>query len=287
MGINKDKMITVCKGDSLYPTALNGWSGAPEKLQAAGDISLLTTRLFTVVGSRRTPMSALKAGAEIVKGIADAFTIVTGAADGGDTAAIEGTLSAGGKVICVLAGGFSAVPQNNLPLLKKVAEQGLLLSPYEYDTPVRSFSYEYRNELLATLSEGVLVLGAAEKSGALITAKYAFAKNKKVFALPYSLGVTAGAGCNALIKKGAQLTECAEDILGAFSLQAQRKAKPKAALSEDEEKLVQVLRDTSGGHVAVLAQKAGVPLFKARALLSALEVKGLCVAVGGNQYAPV
>ena len=116
MGINKDKMITVCKGDSLYPTALNGWSGAPEKLQAAGDISLLKTRLFTVVGSRRTPMSALKAGAEIVKGVADAFTIVTGAADGGDTAAIEGALSAGGKVICVLAGGFSAVPQNNLPL---------------------------------------------------------------------------------------------------------------------------------------------------------------------------
>ncbi len=287
MGIEKSKIVTVCAGDSAYPKAFEAWTGAPETLQAVGDISLLNSRLFTVVGSRRTPATALKAGAEIVKGIAGAFTIVTGAADGGDTAAIEGALSVGGKVICVLAGGFSAVPQNNLPLLKKVAENGLLLSPYEYDTPVRSFSYEYRNQLLATLGEGTLVLGAAEKSGALITAKYALAQNKKVFALPYSLGVTAGVGCNKLIKNGAYLTETAEDILGAFALQAQTKEKPRVALSEDEEKLVQVLRDTSGGHAAVLAQKAGLPLFKARALLSALEVKGLCVAVGGNQYAPV
>ena len=285
--MDKNKIITVDMGDERYPKALLGLDNAPKQLQAVGDMSLLQSRLFTVVGSRRTPMAALKAGAEIVKGITGAFTIVTGAADGGDTAAIEGALSAGGKVICVLAGGFSAVPQSNLPLLKRVAENGLLLSPYEYDTPVRSFSYEYRNQVLATLGEGTLVLGAAEKSGALITAKYAFAQKKKVFALPYSLGVTAGAGCNALIKRGAYLTETAEDILSAFSLQVQAKEKPRVALSEDEEKLVQALRDTSGAHVAVLAQKTGIPLFKARALLSALEVKGLCVAVGGNQYVPV
>ena len=287
MAIDTSKIITINACDSQYPKALLGLANAPQKLQAVGDISLLQSRLFTVVGSRRTPVAALKAGAEIVKGIVGAFTIVTGAADGGDTAAIEGALSVGGKVICVLAGGFSAVPQSNLPLLKRVKENGLLLSPYEYDTPVRSFSYEYRNELLATLGEGTLVLGAAEKSGALITAKYAFAQKKKVFALPYSLGVTAGVGCNALIKKGAYLTETAEDILSAFSLQVQTKEKPQIALSQDEEKLMQTLRDTSGAHVAVLSQKTGIPLFKARALLSALEVKGLCVAVGGNQYAPV
>jgi DNA processing protein len=260
---------------------------APQTLQAVGDISLLQTRLFTVVGSRRTPVSALKAGTEIVKGLSSAVTIVTGTADGGDTAAIEGALSVGGKVICVLAGGFSAIPQNNFALLKKVAENGLVLSPHAYDEQIRSFSYEYRNKLLATLGEGTLVLGAAEKSGALITAKYALAQGKKVFALPYSLGVTAGAGCNALIKKGAYLTETADDVLEQFHLQTARKETPKITLTEDEEKLIKALRDTSGGHVTALAQTAGVPLFKARALLSALEVKGLCVSIGGNQYAPV
>ena len=65
------------------------------------------------------------------------------------------------------------MPQNVLPLLKKVAETGLLVSLHPYDTPVRAFSYEYRNKLLAKLGVGVLVLGAAQKSGALITAKHA------------------------------------------------------------------------------------------------------------------
>ena len=232
-------------------------------------------------------MYALKTGKQISEELSHSFTIVTGTADGGDVVAIEGALMGSGKVICVLAGGFSALPQNQLPLLERVAQKGLLLSTHEFETAVRAFSYEYRNKLLATLGEGTLVLGAAEKSGALITAKYALAQGKKVFALPYSLGVTAGAGCNALIKKGAYLTETADDVLEQFHLQTARKETPNITLTEDEEKLVKALRDTSGGHVTALAQTAGVPLFKARALLSALEVKGLCVSIGGNQYAPV
>ena len=280
------QLKTIAFGDALYPKEWQNLPDAPQTLQYLGDATLLQTRKFTVVGSRRTPTAALKTGADVVGGIAKCMTIVTGAADGGDSAAIEGALKNGGKVICVLAGGFSAIPQGNLTLLEKVAECGLLLSPHTYETTVRSFSYAYRNKLIAALGEGTLVLGAAEQSGALITAKYAVEQGKKVFALPYAPGVTAGMGCNALIKQGAYLTETAADVLDRFGLEAQTQ-KTAVSLSEDEQKMLNALRELSRGHVMVLAEKAGIPAFKARAVLSSLEVKGQCVAVGGNQYSPV
>ena len=281
---NKIQTIELCS--PLYPTEWKTLTAPPQTVYAVGDISLLSTRKFTVVGSRTTPTAALKTGGELVKDLAKAFTIVTGTADGGDSAAIESTLSSGGKVICVLAGGFSAIPQNNLPLLERVMQTGLIISPHPYETPARSFSYEYRNQLLALLGEGTLVLGAAEKSGALITARYAQNGNKKVFALPYSPHVHAGAGCNALIKKGAYLTETAQDVFAQFDMEISTK-KQTVALTADEEKMLAALQTLSTAHVSVLSAEANIPIFKARAVLSALEVKGLCVAVGGNQYAPV
>ena len=272
----------------LYPKEWELLPDAPMTAQYVGDISLLNTRKFTVVGSRKTPMAALKTGEEIGRGLSGVFTLVTGAADGGDTAAMEGALKAGGKVICVLAGGFSALPQANYPLMQRIMERGLMISPYPYDTPARTFSYEYRNKLLAALGEGVLVLGAAEKSGALITAKYAKQMQKKIFALPYAPGTACGAGCNALIKNGAYLTETAEDIFAQMGVETPKENKPTAlTLTDDEQKMLSALQETGEEHISILSQKSGVPVFKARAVLSALEVKGLAVGVGGNRYSPV
>ena len=269
-----------------YPKEWQELSDKPACLYAVGDLSLLKERKLTIVGSRSTPANALKLGARIAEELSSAFVTVTGVADGGDSAAIEGALKGGGRVICLLAGGFSALPQTNAGLLERVAQKGLLLSPHSFETPVRAFSYEYRNKLLAALGEGVLVLSAGEKSGALITAKYAKKFKKRVFAFPYPPNSAAGAGCNGLIKSGGYLVENAEDIaiVAGVSL---CKAKPSAILSADEEKLLTALRALTEAHVNELSLSAGVPLFKARAVLSALEVKGLVVAVGGNRYAVV
>lgn len=271
----------------LYPKEWKTLSDFPERLYFVGNIELLAERKFTIVGSRTTPVNALKTGTEISKALAQAFVIVTGTADGGDAAAIEGGVMSGGRVICVLAGGFSALPQNNLPLLERVVRTGgLVLSPHAYDTPVRSFSYEYRNKLLALLGEGTLVLGAAEKSGALITARQAQKLGKPVFALPYAPNTHAGLGCNALIKKGAYLTETAADISERLGVRVSER-KTEVMLTENERKLLIALRELGDGHLTDLAEKTGIPVFKARALLSALEVKGLAVSLGGNRYAPV
>ncbi len=280
----KSKIIPIPRGDRLYPKEWEHLDDAPETLYAVGDVSLLARSKFVVIGSRRTPVNAMKLGETIAKELSSQFVIVTGAADGGDTAAITGALKNG--VICLLAGGFSAIPQANLPLLERVEENGLLLSVHPFETPVRSFSYEYRNKLLAALGDGVLVLGAGEKSGALITAKYAQEFSKKIFALPYPPNAAAGAGCNALIKKGGHLTESAADIFSVYGIDVWQ-TKIKIELSADEEKVYEVLRELSEGHLGELAAATGIPVFKLRAVLSALEIKGLATALGGNCYSVV
>ncbi len=273
-------------GENGYPSEWADLPNAPQTLQYLGDVNLLQTRKFTVVGSRTTPAQARKLGSEIAGELSQKFTLVSGVADGGDEAVIEGAIKAGGKVICVLAGGFSALPQSNLPLLRQVVKNGLLLSPYPFDEPTRNYSYEYRNKLLAYLGEGTLVIGAAEKSGALITAKYAKQAGKKVFALPYAPGTYDGAGCNALIKEGAYLTESAKDVFAALG-EEEPKKKPKQPLTETEERIVEILRMHADCHINEIAEQSGVPLYKLRAQLSALEIKGCVVSLGGNRYAIV
>ena len=276
------QLIALSKTDENYPQEWRFMSDAPQVVYALGNIGLLKERKLTIVGSRTTPANALKLGAKIAAELTDDFVVLTGTADGGDTAAAEGALQSG-RIIALLAGGFSALPQANLPLLERIAKKGLLLSPCEFDTPIKSFSYEYRNKLLAALGEGTFVLGAGAKSGALITAKYAEKYQKKIFAFPYPPNSAAGEGCNALIKRGAYLVEESADIIKPFGIERNtHKAAP--TLTEEERKLYEALKELCEGHITELSAKSGVPAFKARAVLSALEIKGLAVAVGGNRY---
>ena len=275
------------QNSSYYPIEWQPLLDKPQTLFAIGNVSLIQTRKFTVVGSRRTPTAARKIGAEICKDLSSVFTLVTGVADGGDGAAIEGALAGSGRVICLLAGGLSTLPQGGASILDKVIKRGgLLLSPHPYETTVRNFSYEYRNKLLAALGEGTLVLGAAEKSGALITARYAADFEKPVFALPYAPNTFAGAGCNALIKKGAHLTENSFDIFHRFGINCIEK-KEEVALSETETRTLETLRTLGEGHISELSARSGIPVFKLRAVLAALEVKGRVVTLGGNRFSAV
>ena len=281
----KNNVTEIPLDSKFYPSEWKSLSDAPKCLYAIGNVALLQERKFACVGSRRTPANALKLGEKIAQELARTFVIVTGTADGGDTSAIEGGLK-NGRIICLLAGGFSAIPQGNLPLLERVSKKGLLLSPHPFETSVRGYSYEYRNKLLAYLSEAVLVLGAGEKSGALITAKYAKESKKPIFAFPYPPNSASGAGCNGLIKQGGYLVENAEDIAQKLSIEwTEEKTLP--AMSAEEERVYTALKESGETHASVLAQTAGIPVFKLRAILSSLEVKSLVVSLGGNTYSAV
>lgn len=283
-GLKAQGVTPVAYGSQYYPKAWLDLSDAPLVLYAKGDLSLLESKLFCVVGSRRTPLAVLKLGENLCEELSSNLTILTGVADGADTAAIEGALKRG-KPICLLAGGLGSAPKNNPSLLNVVSGKGLLLAPHQNDVPVFAFSYEYRNKLLAKLCEGLLVLSAGEKSGALITAKYAEEFKKKIFALPYAPNSSSGSGCNALIKRGAKLTECAGDILDEFGLET--KTSRVVELTETEEKAVEYLKQVGEAHASEIAEQLKIPLFKVPVLLSALEMKGVIVKLGGNRYSSV
>lgn len=266
-----------------YPDGLKGIPEPPLVLYCRGNLSLLGGRCVGVVGSRRTPPNMLKACGEIAGELAKKFTVVSGLADGADSAAVGGALKSG-RVISVLAYGFDyCYPAMNQQLVERVAERGLVISEYPPDTQPRKHLFPQRNRIIAALSDGVLVVSAGRKSGALITAGYAHEYGKKVFAFPYGLGAAAGEGCNALIKGGAHLAENAADIYSAFGVEYG--AEKEIRLSEDETRALEIIREEGEVFAPVIAQKMGKQPYQIIATLSSLEIKRLIARLGGNRYA--
>lgn len=277
----RKKIMYVTRGTDGYPSGWKGLPDAPCVVYGKGDLSLLKTPLFTVVGSRRTEESYRKRGEQLSQELSEHFTVLTGAAEGGDEAAAKGALR-GGKVICMLAGGFDYAPQDGSEFLQDVQERGAVITVCPPDTSVRNYSYERRNKLLAYASVGTLVLSAGEKSGALKTAEYARQAGKPVFAFPYSPNSPCGAGCNALIKKGAVLTENLIDISSYFGINL--KEKKTVSFTGDEECVFSVLQESGTAHVSELSARLQMPVYKVIATLSKLEMKGLVAKAGGNRF---
>lgn len=275
--------VTAASAD--YPAALEHVYDPPLVLYGTGNRALLAERKFCVVGSRVLPPWAEKTGRSISEALTQRFTVVTGFAEGGDSAAIAGALPSG-KLICVLPNGLDVCyPASHAQLKREVAKKGLLITEYPPETGVQKYSFHARNRLLAGLSEGVLVLAAGKKSGTLITADCALEYGREVFALPHNVGAAQGVGCNELIKKGAYLCTGAEDIFATFGMEPA--ARKTFVLSEGETRVLAALKEAGELHAAVVAERAGMPVYEAQAHLSSLELKGLAVKSGGNRYAPL
>ena len=149
----------------------------------------------------------------------------------------------------------------------------------------RKYSFYARNRILAGLSEGVLVVAAGARSGTSITANYALEYGRDVFAFPHNLGVKQGEGCNELLKKGAYVATEPCDVLSRYGIEEEETV--RVELSEEEQKLLAVLKEAGEAHVSELAGRAGVPVYEAAATLSSLEMKNLAVKAGGNRYSAV
>lgn len=265
-----------------YPEALRAIPDPPIALFCMGRRELFSARKFCIVGSRLLPAWAAKTGKAIAAELSSRFVVVTGIAEGGDRAAIDGALSSG-NLISVLPCGLDVdYPAVHAALKREIAQRALLVSEYPMGTRVQKSAFHARNRILAGLSEGVLVLAAGQKSGSLITAERALAYGREVFALPHNAGAAQGAGCNGLIKQGAYLCTDAGDIFEMFGMERTAHAAP--ALTKEEQKLFAVLSAAGEGHAAALAAKAGVPVWEAQATLASLEIKGLAARAGGNMY---
>ncbi len=282
--LSRKKQFFVSLAGEDYPEALSFIPSPPLLLYGQGRRELLKKEKFCIVGSRITPPWAAALGKRVAGELTAHFVIVTGIAEGGDRAAIEGA-SDSGELISVLPCGLDeCYPAAHAALKAAVAERGLLLTELPPQDKAKKYSFHARNRLLAGLTRGTLVISAGEKSGALITANCALDYGRDVFAFPHNAGAAQGVGCNDLLKKGAYVATEAADILSVYGFES----KPSAqTLSEEERRVYDALKARGEAHAAQLAADAGMQPFEVLPVLSSLELKGLAVKAGGNRYQAV
>lgn len=210
--------------DDYYPDNLKEIHTSPIVLYCSGDISLLKEAQISIVGSRDNTMYGDNCTKKLVSElVSNGFTITSGLAYGIDTLAHKYTLENNGKTIAVLGTGIDVIyPATNKKLANQIVASGLIISEFAFGTTPQRYNFPQRNRIISGLSSGVLIIEATEKSGSLITAKYALEQNKEVFAVPGSIFSKASIGCNNLIKQGAKAVTSIEDILNELNINPQK-----------------------------------------------------------------
>ena len=205
--------------DAGYPPALLNMEDPPLLLYLLGRVPVAWPAALAIVGSRNpTPQGETNAH-QFASSLAQAgLCIVSGLALGIDGAAHEGALEGApaGQLatIAVVGTGLDRVyPAQHQALAERIARRGLVISEYPLGTPPLAANFPRRNRIIAGLSEGTLVVEAALKSGSLITARLASEQGKEVFAVPGSIHSTQSRGCHELLRQGAKLVACAQDVL--------------------------------------------------------------------------
>uniref|UniRef100_UPI002AFE9608 DNA-processing protein DprA n=1 Tax=Castellaniella sp. TaxID=1955812 RepID=UPI002AFE9608 len=204
--------------DPHYPRALYALADPPPILYAHGRLDILNRPMLAIVGARHATADGERNAHAFARHLAlQGWCVVSGLASGIDGAAHAGALDAGeagGGTLAVLGTGIDRVyPPAHHALAHRIATHGLLLSEFPLGTPGLPFHFPQRNRLVAALSQGVLVVEAAARSGSLITARLAGELGREVFAIPGSIHSPLSRGCHALIRQGAKLVESGQDIV--------------------------------------------------------------------------
>lgn len=208
------KLLTVA--DPQYPQQLRGIIDPPLVLYYLGTLPAWEGKpIIGAVGTRSCSDYGLRAGEklgyELSRGGA---VVVSGMAEGVDTAVLKGALNAQGTPVVFFAGGVDVVyPVANSGLYRKILTQGCVLSEHPPGTKHIKWNFPQRNRLISGISQGVLVVEAPEKSGALITARHALEQGRQVYVVPSPIDQSSGRGSNALLKNGATIAQEAWDIL--------------------------------------------------------------------------
>jgi DNA processing protein len=286
MGSNDIRQISI--NDENYPKLLKEIKDPPKILYLRGEI-LFDDSFFAVVGTRRFSPYGKQVTLEIAGDLAEAgLTIVSGLAPGIDTFSHQAALERKKRTIAVLGTGLdekSIYPKTNLKLARKILETGgCLISEYPPETPGSKFTFPQRNRIISGLSLGVLVVEAKQKSGALITAQYAFEQKRKVFAIPGPIYSLNSKGCHYLIKKGAKLVEKANDILEELNLpQLSILGLPKGE-NKEENLILETLKE-GALYIDKIIERTKLSAATVASTLAILEIKGKVKNLGGNIYA--
>jgi len=246
---------------------------------------------IAIVGARAASRYGIDAAIDIARSLArEGVCVVSGMALGIDAAAHRGSLAEPGGSIAVLGCGPDVVyPRANRGLYAELLEHGLVMSEYPPGTRPLPWRFPARNRIMAGLADGVIVVEARSRSGALITADFCLEEGREVFALPGSIFSELSEGPHQLIKNGAVLITGAREVLenlGVENPEAQGTDENTSApvdLSDRERRLFEVL-DSRPRHQDALATRAGIDGAETAAILVQLELRGLARLDPGHGY---
>ncbi|NLF29641.1 MAG: DNA-protecting protein DprA [Planctomycetes bacterium] len=283
-------------GDDAYPVALANILDPPAVVYLRGSLEPSDTAALAVVGSRRCTHYGAEQ-AERFGGLLGrvGLTVVSGGARGIDTAAHRGALNAGGRTIVVTGCGLDRVyPQENRPLFDRIIDEGrgAILSTLPMGTEVTPANFPRRNRIISGLSQGVLVVEAARRSGSLITARFAGEQGRQVYALPGRVDSPFSEGTHELIRDGAVLVRNLDDILEhldglgeVLGENAPAETPPVVRVELDglEAAIAAALGDEalSIDHVAAAVDR---PAHEVIAAMTTLTIKGVVASRPGNVF---
>jgi DNA processing protein len=279
------------KGRPDFPACLATIDDAPHLLFVRGKIEPGDEKAVAVVGSRGCTSYGKRMAERIAHDLALAgWTVVSGLARGIDGCAHRGALKAKGRTIAVLAGGLSRIyPPEHAELAMEVAESGALVTESCMAMEPMATLFPARNRIISGLSRAVVIIEAAEKSGALITARLAAEQGREVFAVPGPVDSVASAGTLQLLRKGARLVRHADDILDDLqelprlveSETPVQSAQP-AGLDALQQRVWEALAERR--QVDDLTVQLELPVAELSRCLMALELKKVVRRLPGNYY---
>ena len=298
--------------DEDFPLMLTEGITPPPVLFLRGNTALLQRPAVAVVGSRHATPQALRIARDFGEAISEQeIAVVSGMAAGIDAAAHQGALAGAGGTIAVWGTGIDRIyPPANKNLAYQIAERGLIVSEFPLDTRPLAGNFPRRNRIIAALAQAVLVVEAAPESGSLITARLAAEMGREVMAVPGSIDNPHSKGCHKLIKEGAKLVECLDDILqecpqllqkapvSSYSIYKERNEssaadateplqtaeRPSETMDESGKDELLAAMGYDPVHPDSLAQSLGLPAADVYARLLELELDGQIAAMTGGRY---
>ncbi len=278
--------------DTAYPRLLREIPDPPGLLFWRGDSQPCDQMAVAIVGTRHATHYGLRQAERLAAGLATAgFTIVSGLARGIDAAAHRAALQANGRTIAVLGSGvLNVYPPEHAKLADSVRTSGAVISELPPLQKPMSGTFPQRNRLITGLSLGVLVVEAAERSGALISASHAAEQGREVFAVPGPADSRTSRGCHRLIRDGAKLVESVDDVLEELGPLVQPLPREDGGvvrhpaelkLNDQERKVLDAVR-TEPTQVDQLAHDTGIPIHRVLATISVLEIRHLIRRLSGN-----
>jgi len=289
--IHKNKVNVLTIEDALYPENLKTIHYPPPVLYFKGTILESDKNSISIVGSRKATYYGKMVAEKLSKDLALAgLTIISGMARGIDTAAHKGALSVSGRTIAVLGCGIDHIyPPENRRLAQEIQESGAVISEFSLSTLPERQNFPRRNRVISGLSLGTVVVEAAEKSGALITADFALEQGREVFAIPGNINSPLSNGSHNLIKQGAKLVENYQDILEEIHIVLPQKTAIKEMVKENtfltkEEKIIYQVITKEPTQIDDIIGVSKLSAGKVSEVLLNLELKDLIKEIEGKRF---